>query len=76
MPHEVHDRTQLQSPLTCPHCGHEVTETMPIDACLVFYDCEECGERLKPTPGDCCVFCAYGSVPSLPVQVKRAGNPA
>jgi hypothetical protein len=41
---------------------------MPKDACQIFYDCKGCGERLKPKPGDCCVFCSYGSVPCPPVQ--------
>lgn len=26
---------------------------------------------MKPLPGDCCVFCSYGSVPCPPVQVAR-----
>jgi hypothetical protein len=59
---------QLESTLTCPHCGHQATETMPTDACRFFYDCKSCGERLKPKPGDCCVFCSYGSVPCPPIQ--------
>ena len=25
-----------RSTLTCPHCGHQVTETMPTDACQFF----------------------------------------
>ena len=29
---------------------------MPTDACQFFYDCKGCGARLKPKPGDCCVF--------------------
>jgi hypothetical protein len=62
---------QLQSIWTCPHCGHRANETMPVDACQFFYDCEGCGERLKPKPGDCCVFCYYGSVKCPPMQ---AGN--
>ena len=62
---------QLQSTLTCPHCGHQTTETMPTDACQYFYDCKGCGALLKPLPGDCCVFCSYGSVPCPPVQVAR-----
>jgi hypothetical protein len=62
---------QLQSALTCPHCGHQTTETMPTDACQYFYDCKGCGALLKPLPGDCCVFCSYGSVPCPPVQVAR-----
>jgi len=28
---------ELQSTLTCPHCSHQATETMPIDACWFFY---------------------------------------
>lgn len=60
--------TVLQSTLTCPECGHVRNETMPTDACLYFYDCHGCGARLKPKPGDCCVFCSYGSVPCPPVQ--------
>jgi hypothetical protein len=52
---------QLRSTLTCPHCGHQETETMPIDACQFFYDCKGCGVVLRPNDGDCCVFCSYGS---------------
>jgi hypothetical protein len=58
----------LQSVITCPKCGHRAEETMPTNACLFFYDCSECGARLKAKPGDCCVFCSYGSVPCPPVQ--------
>ena len=36
---------------------------MPSDACQFFYVCKGCGITLKPLPGDCCVFCSYGSVP-------------
>lgn len=57
-----------QSVLTCPECGHATTETMPIDACQYFHECEACHRLLKPRPGDCCVFCSYGSVPCPPVQ--------
>ncbi|MEH2514548.1 rRNA maturation endonuclease Nob1 [Bradyrhizobium sp. AZCC 1610] len=59
---------QLQATLTCPACGHQSTETMPTNACQFFYDCSGCGERLKPLPGDCCVFCSYGAVPCPPIQ--------
>ncbi|WP_313918146.1 GDCCVxC domain-containing (seleno)protein [Tahibacter sp.] len=60
----------LVSELTCPHCGHVVTETMPTNACLFFYDCAGCGVLLKPKTGDCCVFCSYGSVPCPPIQAE------
>ena len=56
------------SVITCPHCGYQKEETMPVDVCLVFYPCEQCGEVLRPLPGDCCVFCSFGSVPCPPVQ--------
>jgi hypothetical protein len=61
----------LESTLTCPRCGHASVETMPIDACLYFHTCRGCGERLKPEPGDCCVFCSYGSVPCPPARAQR-----
>ena len=58
----------LESVLTCPHCGFAKTETMPTDACWFYYECESCGALLRPKPGDCCVFCSYGSVKCPPVQ--------
>ena len=48
--------------ITCPHCGHAQRETMPSDACQWFYACTACHALLRPKPGDCCVFCSYGSV--------------
>jgi hypothetical protein len=65
---------QMASTITCPHCGHQKTETMPTDACQFFYDCEECGKVLQPRKGDCCVFCSFGTVPCPPVQEARAIN--
>jgi hypothetical protein len=58
----------LVSTLTCPACGAQASETMPTDACWFFYDCADCGARLKPKPGLCCVFCSYGTVPCPPMQ--------
>src|SRR6266404_8785226 len=60
----------LQSVITCPKCGQHAEETMPTNACLFFYECSRCGVMLKPKPGDCCVFCSYGSVPCPPVQTR------
>jgi hypothetical protein len=62
---------QLFSTITCPACGHHRMEEMPEDACRFFYDCTTCGVRMKPKPGDCCVFCSYGDVPCPPVQAAR-----
>ncbi len=58
----------LESVITCPVCGREQCETMPTDACQWFYECKGCGSLIRPKPGDCCVFCSYGSVPCPPVQ--------
>jgi hypothetical protein len=38
--------------LTCPECGAKHEEIMPKDDCEVI---------LRPQPGDCCVYCSYGS---------------
>ncbi|PJC36964.1 hypothetical protein CO046_03310 [Candidatus Peregrinibacteria bacterium CG_4_9_14_0_2_um_filter_53_11] len=51
----------LETTIECPYCGLKKEETMPTDACLYFYTCGSCNKRLKPKPGDCCVFCSYGS---------------
>ncbi|KAA0979547.1 GDCCVxC domain-containing (seleno)protein [Pseudomonas sp. ANT_J28] len=61
----------LESVLTCPHCGFARQETMPTDACLYFYECNNCKKLLRPDPGDCCVFCSFGSVKCPPIQAQR-----
>lgn len=61
----------LESVLTCPHCGAARRETMPTDACLFYYECPNCKALLRPNPGDCCVFCSFGSVPCPPVQLQK-----
>jgi hypothetical protein len=66
----------LESVITCPHCGATKAETMPTDACRFFYECSGCGTRLRPKPGDCCVFCSYGSQPCPPIQARRSGDGA
>ena len=63
---------ELQSTLTCPHCGAKETQTMPTDACVYFWQCPACHVRLKPKPGDCCVFCSYGTVKCPPIQANQS----
>jgi hypothetical protein len=65
---------KLKSKITCPVCGHEKLETMPEDACQHFYKCENCGTLLKPKPGDCCVFCSYGTNKCPPKQIEESGK--
>ena len=62
---------ELQSTITCPNCGHQKKETMPTDACQYFYDCENCHKVLKPSEGDCCVYCSFGSTPCPPIQESK-----
>ena len=61
----------LDSEITCPACGFKQVETMPTDVCQYFYECRGCGQLLRPKPGDCCVFCSYGTVTCPPVQEHR-----
>jgi hypothetical protein len=58
----------LTSIITCPDCGYQKEEQMPLNACQFFYECEKCRTILKPKKGDCCVFCSYGSVPCPSIQ--------
>jgi hypothetical protein len=58
----------LESMMLCPSCGAIKAETMPTDACQFFYECTSCGALLRPRPGDCCVFCSYGTVACPPKQ--------
>lgn len=57
-----------KSVITCPFCGHQEEEEMPVDACEYYYPCKSCQQIIKPKPGDCCVFCSYGTAKCPPVQ--------
>ncbi|WP_101065403.1 GDCCVxC domain-containing (seleno)protein [Roseovarius salinarum] len=61
-------RISLQSTLRCPKCGHRETLEMPTDCCRWFHACGGCGAILRPKPGDCCVFCSYGTHPCPPAR--------
>ncbi|MEI6269857.1 MAG: GDCCVxC domain-containing (seleno)protein [Methylococcaceae bacterium] len=62
----------LESVIQCPECGFKKQESMPTDACLYFYPCTHCQVLLKPKPGDCCVFCSYGTVACPPIQAGQS----
>jgi hypothetical protein len=64
----------LDSVIHCPHCGTSKAERMPVDACRIVYECTGCGAILRPKPGDCCVFCSYGSVPCPPISLSLIGS--
>jgi hypothetical protein len=54
--------------LICPECGVSTREEMPTDACRFFWICPACARRLRPLPGDCCVFCSYADQVCPPKQ--------
>ncbi|WP_394755753.1 GDCCVxC domain-containing (seleno)protein [Rhodoferax sp.] len=54
--------------MTCPECGSCKSEIMPTNACQWFYECTYYHAVLQPLPGDCCVFCSYGTNPCPPIQ--------
>jgi len=62
---------ELKSTITCPKCGHENEEKMPIDACQFFYECKNCKTILKPVEGDCCVYCSFGTIPCPSIQANK-----
>ncbi|WP_430518012.1 GDCCVxC domain-containing (seleno)protein [Aliivibrio sp.] len=64
----------LESTVTCPACQNTHKERMPEDFCQYFYECSQCGELLKPKPGDCCIFCSFGDVACPPIQIERNSN--
>jgi len=71
VPESVRMKPLLASTLTCPSCGFRKSEPMALDSCLFFYECKRCRAVLRPKPGDCCVFCTYGTVKCPPEQTAR-----
>jgi hypothetical protein len=63
-------QTMNRSVLTCPTCNGRTEQEMPVDACVVSFECPSCKILLYPQPRSCCVFCSYGSVKCPPVQLK------
>lgn len=59
--------------LKCPHCGYIQEVIIPQNSCLHFYECKTCHKTIVPTPGSCCVICAYSDktcrVPMNPAPV-------
>ena len=64
----MNDEIITRTHLTCPVCGAREELDIPADMCLFFHTCSACGTRLRPEPGDCCVFCSYGDSLYIPRQ--------
>ncbi len=45
--------------LKCPYCGYIQEVVIPQNSCLHFYECKTCRKTISPTPGSCCIICAY-----------------
>jgi hypothetical protein len=71
LPEERETNVAHISIITCPECRHAHTELMPEFSCAIAYQCPTCGAALRPLPGDCCVFCSYGSAPCPAIQIAR-----
>ncbi|MGB7070384.1 MAG: GDCCVxC domain-containing (seleno)protein [Pyrinomonadaceae bacterium] len=57
-----------ESTIECPKCGFQTTEEMPSDRCIFYWECPNCKALFKPLPGDCCVFCSYGTFTCPPMS--------
>ncbi|HMB89975.1 MAG TPA: GDCCVxC domain-containing (seleno)protein [Rhodothermales bacterium] len=62
--------------ITCPLCQAITQAEMPTDACQFFWECPACATLLRPKPGDCCVFCSYGSEICPPRQTAPSSDGA
>jgi hypothetical protein len=65
---------KLKSVVKCPICKYKKEVAIPVDSCLILYDCEECSARLKPKKDDCCIFCSYGSIPCTAANEEGKSN--
>jgi len=65
------DAPQRTGTIRCPHCGVASDAPMPSNACLYYFECPACRRLLRPTPGDCCVFCSYGEHVCPPKAAER-----
>ncbi|WP_281169957.1 GDCCVxC domain-containing (seleno)protein [Leucothrix mucor] len=57
--------------MTCPNCKHQETVTMPKMPGGQLYECTRCHTLLSEKPGDCCIYCSYGSRKCPPIQDIR-----
>lgn len=62
MESNISQKITISSIISCPKCGFDKEENMPINSCQFFYQCTKCDELLRPKDGDCCVYCSYGSI--------------
>jgi len=64
----------LRSIVQCPHCHFKVTERMSTTQQVREWECPACHKRVQASPGACCIFCEYGTVPCPAVQQGRGAR--
>ncbi|MCW3076432.1 MAG: hypothetical protein JWO32_1041 [Bacteroidetes bacterium] len=62
---------KIKSVVVCPVCKFKRELFMAANHFLKVYECEECNALLKTDKKQCCIFCSYGSVPCIPVQMEK-----
>ncbi|MBK7105523.1 MAG: hypothetical protein IPH62_09585 [Ignavibacteriae bacterium] len=60
-----------KSKVKCSFCGFAKEEDMPLNVCVHFYECTQCGKMLKPKKSECCIFCSYGSIKCPQKQIEE-----
>ncbi|MDH4200271.1 MAG: hypothetical protein OEV66_07840 [Spirochaetia bacterium] len=63
---------KLYSVITCPFCGVQKKEKMPVNVCVTHYVCLNCKKIIHVKDGDCCVFCSCGDTKCPSRQKKTA----
>ena len=62
------DVVRVECEVTCPCCGHVEWMPMEPDQSPFVLVCDQCRDVSAPPPGECCLFCAFGSCQCLPRQ--------
>ena len=68
------DGTILTSVIRCPGCGFAKEETMPTDACLIRYECTQCG-AVREALRELCVTAVSRAAASV-LQFLKIGDAA
>ena len=59
-----------ESTLTCPVCGHQQRQYIPVEN-LDSYYCSACESMIEKLEGTCCIYCSYGTNKCLMEQGWR-----
>ena len=71
---EIAEEIKSESLITCPFCGYQKVEILPLEYCLFRYNCDSCENTITPIDDDCCVFCSYGTHECPSIQEYQLQN--